>query len=194
MDEKWEWVRGYEGYYQISNKGRLKSFYRDKEGKILSVKHSSGWYLTVVLRMPGKHSKTKRIHTMVAEAFIGEIPHGYHVHHKDGNRQNNCVENLEIIHPANHSALGAEEHPEHLSGMKKHNQYERPREIRMYDDDGNYLAAFPNSHAAELVTGICARNILQVAGHEEYKPGMVRKHAGGYVWKFADEEVMPICT
>ena len=192
MEEKWKWVVGYEGYYQISSFGRLKSFWRKTDGEILSVKHSGGWYLSAQLRMPGKRSKTKRIHTMVAEAFIGEIPKGYHVHHKDGDRQNNHVDNLEILHPARHLAVETELHPDRVSAMRAYNKYEKTREIKMFDIDGNYLASFPNAVAAEMVTGVCARNIMQVANREEYKPGKVRKQAGGFLWKFAEEEVMPI--
>ena len=74
-----------------------------------------------------------------------------------------------------------------LSGMNHYNQYERPREILMFDKDGNYLASFPNSKIAEEITGVCHRNILQVASKDEYKPGKIRSTAGGFIWKFKDE-------
>lgn len=49
MREVWKDVKGFEGIYQISNKGRLKSFKRMKDGYILSTKNSKGDYLSVVL-------------------------------------------------------------------------------------------------------------------------------------------------
>ena len=79
MAEEWKWIKGYEGIYQVSNLGRIKSFHKDKiNGFILSVKNSNGWYLTALLRDENKRD-TKRIHQLVAEHFIGEIPKGYHV-------------------------------------------------------------------------------------------------------------------
>lgn len=99
MKEEWKWIEGYEGRYTISNKGRLKSYLSDKYGKILSQTNRFGWYFTVNLKDENGKMSTKRIHVLVAEHFIGKIPKGYHVHHKDGNKQNNVVTNLEIIHP-----------------------------------------------------------------------------------------------
>ena len=130
---------------------------------------------------------TKRIHVLVAEHFIGKIPKGYHVHHKDGNKQNNVVTNLEIIHPSKHREETLKVKPQIVTGMNKYNQYERPKEILMFDKEGNYLVSFPNSMIASEITGVCQRNILQVASKDEYRPGKVRHQAGGFVWKFKDE-------
>lgn len=46
------------------------------------------------------------------------------------------------------------------------------------------VVSFPNAVMAERITGVCSRNIIQVANKEEYKPGKTRKTAGGYVWSF----------
>ena len=97
MQEEWKWIKGYEGLYQISNLGNLKSFLKDKDGYFRSNVDKNGWYLTVNLYDELRRMKTYRIHRLVAEAFIGEIPKGYHVHHKDGNKQNNNVNNLEWV-------------------------------------------------------------------------------------------------
>ncbi|WP_024294965.1 NUMOD4 motif-containing HNH endonuclease [Lacrimispora indolis] len=187
MTEEWKWISGFEGRYSISNMGRLKSYCSDKYGKIISLKNQHGWYFTVNLLDQGGKRHTKRIHVMVAEVFIGEIPKGYHVHHKDGNKQNNMVSNLEIIHPMKHYKETLKEHPQIVTGINYYNQYEKPKEVLMYDKQGNYLACFPNSIIAEKITGVCQRNILQVASGEEYKPGRTRKSAGGYVWKYKVE-------
>ena len=44
---------------------------------------------------------------------------------------------------------------------------------------------FVNGANASKKSGVCQRNILQVANQDEYKPGLTRKQAGGYIWKFA---------
>lgn len=169
--------------------GRLKSFRRDLNGHIMSNKNKKGWYFTVNLYDERNKCHTARIHTLVAKHFIGEIPKGYHVHHIDGNKQNNLVTNLKIVHPSEHRKETAKMFPQVKTGIIRYNQYERPKTIYMYDTDGNYLASFPNATAASIITGICSRNILQVANKNEYKPGKVRKTAGGFVWKFESEVI-----
>ena len=188
MIEEWKWIKNFEGAYQISNLGNLKSFRKNPKGAILSIKDSKGWYLTVNLRAKNIR-QTKRIHVLVAEHFIGEIPLGYHVHHKDGNKQNNRVDNLEIISSANHVKETMKQIPDLCKRMNEYNQFTRPKHIQQYDLEGHFIAEYANSTIASELTGICARNILQVAEKTPFNSkGSVRKQAGGYVWKFADAE------
>lgn len=188
MKEEWKWIAGYEGLYQISNHGRLKSFRKNKDGYICSNTNKNGWYLTVNLFDKDRNRKTERIHVLVARSFIGDIPKGHHVHHKDGNRQNNRVDNLEIIHPRKHWHETEERNHNIIAGMNNYNRYTKTKRIRQYTQDGVYLAEYINGEVASRMTGICQRNILQVASKEPFnKKGGIRKQAGGYVWKFADE-------
>lgn len=192
MKEEWKWIKDYEGLCEISNYGKVKSYCKNKNGALVKLNNKNGWYLS--FRATNTHGKVKtlRVHVEVAKAFIGEIPKGYHVHHKDGNKQNNRVSNLEIIHPAKHSLETIKQNEHMLDGMNNYNKYVRPRHIRQYTKDGIFLAEYANGEIASRMTGICQRNILQVASKETYgKNGNIRKQAGGYVWKFADEsEVM----
>lgn len=192
--EEWKWVKGFEGLYQISDHGRLKSFRKAKSGYVLSNQNKKGWYLTVNLFDHNGVRHTRRIHRLVAETFIGNIPSGYHVHHKDDNKQNNHVDNLEIIHPVNHRKETEITHPQIITGMNNYNRFERSKRIQQYDKEGHFIAEYANSVVASFYTGVCHRNILQVASRDEYKPGMIRKQAGGYVWKFADEKEVVKCS
>ena len=187
MEEEWRWIKGYEGLYQISNLGRLKSFKKNRNGYIYSNVDKNGWYFTVVLRDKSGKAKTLRIHVLVAQAFIGEIPKGYHVHHKDGNKQNNAVTNLEIIHPAKHCQETIKRNENILKGMNDYNRYKKTKKVQQYSPEGILLAEYVNGEVASRMTGICQRNILQVASKAEYRPGKTRSQAGGYVWKFANE-------
>lgn len=98
--EEWKDIKGYEGKYQISSLGNVKSLISwtgdkyIKRDKILRGVLNKNGYLYVGLSKDGKVKKEK-INRLVAEAFI-DNPYALPVtNHKDGNKQNNCVSNLE---------------------------------------------------------------------------------------------------
>lgn len=186
-DEEWKWINGFEGIYKISNRSRLMSFYKSKSGRIRSAKNKNGDYLRTCLSRSGGGRKVS-MHVLVAEAFLGDIPPGHEVHHKDGNKQNNSVENLQIISKKEHIILEVARNPNRVKGMNQYNKYERPRRVRQYTQEGQFIAEYVNSKVASHYTGVCSRNIIQVASKTEYKPGKARKQAGGYVWIYADED------
>lgn len=188
MKEEWKWINGYEGLYQISNHGRMKSFKRNSLGYILSNKNKNGWYFTVNLIDSVGKRKTERIHVLVAKHLIGEIPRGYHVHHKDGNKQNNSVDNLEIIHPSKHWFETEKQNHNVIKWLNYYNRYKKTKKIQQLSLDGILLAEYVNGEVASRMTGICQRNIMQVASKTPFnEKGNIRKQAGGYIWKFAEE-------
>ncbi len=101
--EKWADIEGYEGIYQISNKGRIKSLSRKiRYGKGFSVSKEkirkpaqdrNGYYV-VILRKNGS-VKRMYIHRLVANAFLDKVEGKGIINHKDGKPKNNEVENLE---------------------------------------------------------------------------------------------------
>ena len=66
---------------------------------------------------------TKRIHVQVWESVNGKTPKGFHIHHKDGNKQNNIVSNLEYIHPKRHRKETEKTHPQVVTGIVNYNKY-----------------------------------------------------------------------
>lgn len=185
IKEEWKWIEGFEHRYQISNMGRIKSFLRNPNGEIRKNTNRLGWYFTVNLIDELGVSHTERIHRLVCKAFIGDIPRGYHVHHKDGDKQNNRVDNLEIVHPQKHAKETIKHNANVLKGINEYNKYVRPKSIRQYTLDNHFLAEYVSSKIASDFTGVCQRNILQVCDNQQG-----RKQAGGYIWRYAESEVV----
>ena len=118
----WKDIAGYEGRYQISDTGIVKScehyhptiikgtpVLRHRKEQLLKQWKRSN-YLLVDLWKDGERD-VRSIHILVYETFIGPIPKGYMVHHKDHDKFNNCVDNLEI--------MTAKEHNNHHHGRNK---------------------------------------------------------------------------
>lgn len=181
--EIWKEIAGFEGIYQISSRGNIKSFKGSKSGRVLSNKNSKGGYLSVVLSYNGRRRYT-RIHTLVAEAFLKKKSGQTEVNHIDGNRQNNDISNLEWCthsHNIRHSVLN---NKNHVAGLINYNRFIKPKKINQLSLDGKLIAVYTNGAEASRLTGVCHRNIIQVCNKTEYKPGLFRKQAGGYRWEF----------
>lgn len=91
MKEVWKDIKGYEGLYQVSNLGRVKRVTTDRLLK--PTKHTTG-YLRVKLCKNNIRSN-KKIHRLVAEAFIPNPENKPQVNHVDENKTNNSLNNLE---------------------------------------------------------------------------------------------------
>ena len=122
----WRPIKGFDGYYMVSQCGKIKSVRRTilrhhKNGKITSVRlpgkrvaavEANGGYWAVSLHKNNSYKRV-RVHIAVAGAFIGDCPPGSEVNHIDFNRKNNSVENLEyatrlanVRHSISHGRFG----------------------------------------------------------------------------------------
>lgn len=112
MKEVWKYIKGYENEYMISSIGRVKSldrtieYYnsqRDKwykmriKGRLLVVQEDFDGYHEIGIQHHMKGCKWFRVHRLVAEAFIPNPDNLPFVNHKDGDKKNNCVDNLEWV-------------------------------------------------------------------------------------------------
>lgn len=103
MTEEWKDIEGYEGFYQVSSMGRVRSIDRYTartkgsfhyvRGKILSAGTDRWGYRFVILQNGQK--KCRMVHKLVAEAFMEPKQDGFVINHIDGNKSNNSVSNLE---------------------------------------------------------------------------------------------------
>ena len=102
--EIWKDIYGYEGLYQVSNSGRVRSLnkliddYRGKEvrlikGKVLKPFDRNGYYVISLTKNKQRHNYS--VHRLVAQAFIKNIDNKPYINHLDYDKHNNCVDNLE---------------------------------------------------------------------------------------------------
>lgn len=101
--EQWKQIEGFEGRYEVSDTGRVRSITRKNIIYRKPVTNAGG-YLKVQLRKGGK-VRGFYVHRLVAAAFIG-IPDGMTVNHLDGDKANNRVENLEVCTRGENSKHG----------------------------------------------------------------------------------------
>lgn len=113
---EWKHIPGYENLYMVSNLGEVLRLPRIQEnlltgGKsifpscILKQRKTKAGYKQIVLYRPGEEGKTWLVHRLLAKAFLGaEDGDGRVVDHIDGNKENNRIDNLELITPKENTA------------------------------------------------------------------------------------------
>ena len=102
--EEWLPIPGYEGWYSVSNYGRIrrdKSFGITWAGRILRQSRRGDYLKVTLCKYPIKTQVS--IHTMVARAFLGPCPEGHEVNHKNGIKSDNRDSNLEYVTPSQNS-------------------------------------------------------------------------------------------
>ena len=183
--EMWRSICGYEGLYCISNQGNVKSLSRrDSRGApvkecILKPNVGTTGYLYVNLRKHGK-VKHKKIHRLIAEAFLPKVPGKTFVNHIDGNKLNNHPANLEwctqsenVAHAYKNGFMIAGENQKAASEGRK-------KPVNQYDLQGNYIATYQSGVDAIKRFGMSSA-CLSLCCHGKIKTSQ------GYIWKFAEE-------
>ena len=173
--EIWKDIKGYEGQYQVSNLGNVKSLKRNKVMSPIVRRH--GYFGVQLYDGKGKQ-KTYSIHRLVAQTFI-DNPNNYaEVNHKDENKANNRVENLEWCDRTYNVRYGTA-----MQRSAKHriNNLKQSKRIAQYTKDGELIGVFPSIAEIKRELGFEQSNICNCAkGHPNYS------HAYGYVWKYYD--------
>lgn len=185
--EKWADIPGWEGLYQISDLGRIKSFKTVPSGMIMSIVNNKGGYLSIVLCAKGRPMQSEKIHRLVAKAFLLNPENKPQVNHKDGDKQNNRASNLEWTTAHENRSHAMNYGLANITGMRAYNQRTRPKRLVKLSLGGKLLGIYFNAKLAGRINGICSRNILQVASKTEYKPGKIRTQAGGFIWMFKED-------
>lgn len=194
MTELWKDVQGYEGLYQVSNMGNVRSvdhevevtrngitFVVPKKGKVLSPTRRQHGYVGVMLYGKGGHAtrgfKTFSVHRLVAEAFV-ENPNGYdEVNHLDECKTNNRADNLEWCDRKYNTNYGT---TQSRRAEKITNDPRRAKQVVQLDLDGNEIQTWPSLGEIRRQLGFAPSNICR-ATRGDYS------HAYGYRWKYADK-------
>ena len=180
--EKWKPVKGFEGLYEISNLGRVKSLGNDKlrKEKILKPDKTKKGYLLVSLWRNGKQ-KSFRVHRLVAEAFIPN-PEGLpEINHKDEVKTNNCVSNLEFCDRKYNINYGS--HNERSAASRiNHPALSKSVEASRFSDFSEICLRFSSTAEAERNgydhshVSACCRGCFHREGNNKYK---------NLYWRFA---------
>ena len=173
-------IKGYPNY-RISDDGKIFSCY---EGVGHKAKPSNNWkeliqvydkscgYMLVTLTNE-EGRKNKRVHRLLMEAFIPNPDPSYykHINHKDGNKLNNSLENLEWASPKENAVHATK------NGFCEPCFEQTRRAIAQYTKDNEFICEYRSLHEAERATGIAWQNISKVVRGQ-------RPFAGGFRWYY----------
>lgn len=192
MSEKteiWKPIIGYEGLYEVSSMGRVRSLDRitsyisrtqegkeyttthTHKGKLMKQHNNHFGYKVIALCINGKY-RTCMVHRLVAEAFTPN-PNNYPiVNHKDENKQNNCVENLEWCTQQYNINYGSG-NIRRIDTRNQNKSYHYQREVGQYTLDGVLIKKYPSASD----TGYCRESIRDCCNGKQ-------KTAYGYKWGY----------
>lgn len=188
MVEIWKDIEGYNGRYQISNCGNVKSvFYKKsilKNEKILKprigFRNKKNRYAYVVLSQNSK-VKTFYIHRLVAIYFVDNKDNKPYVNHIDGNKENNHFTNLEWVTPLENNLHSIQILNKKAGLGFKYDKSKKSKKVKQIfvSEEGYeyHLATYANSVIASKITNINQRSINACCNNKY-------TNAGGFIWRY----------
>lgn len=164
--EIWKDIKGYKGLYQVSNLGRIKSI--KKEYIFKENKNGNGYRIVTLTK--NKIEKSFSVHQLVANHFIPNSNNLPQVNHKDGNKMNNDVDNLEWCTQSDNMKHAYLNKLEIKNGKK----------VVQFDLDMNIIKVWDKITNAEKELGISHGKICMVCQKK-------RNKAGGYIWRYYEK-------
>lgn len=173
MEEIWKDIEGYEGLYQVSNMGRVRSL---RKNIILKKSITNRGYERVVLFI-GNKPKGFTVHRLVAMAFIPNPDNLPQVNHKDENKTNNCAGNLEWCtqeYNHNYGTINIR------ISQKQLNDKNKSKVVLQYTLDGTFIKEWKSTRDVKRNLGFTHTRISECCRN-------IRKTAYGYIWKYKKE-------
>lgn len=179
-------IKGYEGRYSISDKGEVFSFLTNK---ILKVNISKTGYGSVELYDKNHNSKRLLVHRLVAEAFIDNPKQLPFVNHKDENKMNNAVNNLEWCSAQYNMNYGAAPkqrrnstrwfyNSEQLKNIARNNGKAVSKTVLQFTKEGALVGRYNSAKEASVKTGANHSHITECCNGKRYKT------VNGFVWRY----------
>ena len=185
MKEEWKPCKGFEEFYEVSNTGKVRSIalysakykriIRRKYPKELSAETNREGYKRVVLCLYGVHHHFT-VHRLVANAFIPNGNNLPEINHKDENKANNNVTNLEWCSRVYNANYGT--NPQRIK-ERMQNNHPTAIKVNQYSMDGKFIKTWKSQREAARSLGIRGENISRNIKGKYH-------HAGGYLWKNAN--------
>ena len=180
-EEIWKDIPNYEGLYQASNLGRVKSLERlDAIGrkvneKILkSARDRYGYYRIQLWKQ--SIGKAYQVHRLVWSAFNGPIPEGMQVNHIDEKPSNNSLSNLNLMTPKENCNWGTRNE---RAGKVLKNRKDLSKSVMQYDLQDNFVKEYPSAKQVERELGFDQGNICECCKGK-------RKTVHGFKWKYKE--------
>ena len=163
--------------YKINELGEVFSRYKHKTNKVCDewrpvqpvLDSGNGYFLVTLVNAKTKVRKNQFIHRLLCQAFIPNPLNKPQVNHKDGNKQNNCLENLEWV--------TSKENSQHAVDLGLTTYTHCEKAVYQLSLDGIILAEYKSLTQAEIVTKVARQNISKVLRG-------LRKTAGNYIWQY----------
>lgn len=182
--EEWKDIPGFEGLYQASNLGRVKSLKRFRKGKndcLVSVKEKIkksvidryGYYQVVLCKNSIK--KAYLVHRLVFKAFNGSIPEGLQVNHINEIKTDNRLENLNLMTAKENCNWGSRNE----RSTKKRINGKCSKPVLQFDLNDNLVKEYPSIMQVERETGF-ANQYISACCKGRYK------QAYGYIWEYKE--------
>ena len=173
-NEEWRDVVGYEGRYQVSSMGRVKSLKWNKERILKPITDHYG-YRVANLYTGGKR-KTLKVHRLVCEAFQDNPENKSQVNHINEDKTDNRARNLEWATARENSNFGTRN-----ERIGKKLAIAKSRPIAQYTLNGKLLKVWPSAIEVQRQAGFSQGNIWQVANGN-------RKTAHGFIWRYVERK------
>lgn len=162
----WKTIPEEYGFYEVSSNGMARN---STTGSLRKLQHKPDGYVVLPAKKNGKQHNLY-MHILVAQAFIPNPENKTEVHHIDGDRSNNSVDNLMWVTPEEHAAL-------HRNKRQNVNAETKSIQVCQYTKTGEFVKEWPSACEIQRQLGICTRNIARCCKGNA-------KSAGGFIWKY----------